>query len=166
MSGRAWALEIAMWVLIVAAVPVYVVWLVRAGYLTGQHRLPGGDVIRRVLPTLVPAAAAVLCILVGHAWWVSVVTRAAAPLRERWTVMVLLIIGGAGVLWRRRRGRSRRVQRAAELRVTGLGMPVSSSSRPPAPPNCPTSSAGVLPSPPPTRERNRAPPRGVGHGVA
>ncbi|MBD0844736.1 hypothetical protein [Streptomyces sp. TRM68416] len=97
MSGRARVLRIAMWVLIVAAVPVYVVWLVRAGYLTGQHRLPDSDVIRWALPTLVPAAAVVLCVLVGHAWWVSVATRTASPLRERWTVMVLLFIAAVSV---------------------------------------------------------------------
>lgn len=56
-GGTARALRIAMWVLIVAAVPLYVVWLVRVGYLTRQHRLPAGDVIRWALPTVTPAAA-------------------------------------------------------------------------------------------------------------
>ncbi|MGW2051921.1 hypothetical protein ACWCPF_43405 [Streptomyces sp. NPDC001858] len=99
MSGRGtlWVLRIAMWVLIVAAVPLYVVWLVRAGYLTGQHRLPAGDVIRWALPTLVPAAAVVLCVLVGQTWWMSVVACTASPLRERWAVMVLLFIAAVSV---------------------------------------------------------------------
>jgi len=100
MSGRGtlWALRIAMWVLIVAAVPVYVVWLVRVGYLTGQHRLPAGDVIRWALPTLVPAAAVVLCVLVGATWWMSVVDRTASPLRDRWPVTVLVFIAAVSVL--------------------------------------------------------------------
>lgn len=99
MSGRGSerVLRIAMWVLIVVAVPVYGVWLVRVGYLTGQHRLPAGDVIRWALPTLIPAAAVVLCVLVGATWWASVVTRMASPLRERWPVTVLLFIAAVSV---------------------------------------------------------------------
>ena len=95
--GTGLALRIAMWVLIVVAVPVYVVWLVRVGYLTGQHRLPAGDVIRWALPTLIPAAAVVLCVLVGDTWWASVVDRAASPLRERWPLTVLLFIAAVSV---------------------------------------------------------------------
>ncbi|MET9386183.1 hypothetical protein ABZY09_35250 [Streptomyces sp. NPDC002928] len=43
-QGTLWALRIAMWVLIVVAAPVYLVWLARVGYLTGQR--PEDDVTR------------------------------------------------------------------------------------------------------------------------
>lgn len=86
-----------MSVLIVAVVPLYVGWLVRVSYLTGQHRLPTGDVIRWALPTLVPAIAVVLRVVAGQMWWVSVVSRTASPLRERWSVTVLLFIAAVSV---------------------------------------------------------------------
>ncbi|MFE2319796.1 hypothetical protein ACFXC8_43210 [Streptomyces sp. NPDC059441] len=90
--GAVRALRISMWVLIMVAVPVYVVWLVRVGYLTGQHRLPADDVVRWAPPTLFPAAVIVLCATVGAMWWASVAVGTPSPLRERWPVTVLVFV--------------------------------------------------------------------------
>ncbi|MGW3652466.1 hypothetical protein [Streptomyces sp. NPDC000878] len=98
MSGRGtlWALRIAMWVLIVVAVPVYLVWLVRVGYLTGQ-RLPAGDVARWVPPVLLPSAAVLFCWMAGTTWWMSAVARTPSPLREPWIAATLVFTAVASV---------------------------------------------------------------------
>ncbi|SCF89753.1 hypothetical protein GA0115256_143719 [Streptomyces sp. DconLS] len=71
--GTLRALRIAMWVVIVVEVPLYLVWLVRAGYLTGQ-RLDGRDAARWALPVMLAAGRrGVLCggrlDVVEPAWW-------------------------------------------------------------------------------------------------
>ncbi|MFI9587016.1 hypothetical protein ACIHCQ_35545 [Streptomyces sp. NPDC052236] len=77
----------AMWVLIVVAVPLYLVWLVQVGYRAGQ-RLPDGDTARWA-PVALPPAAVVFCVAAGWTWWASVVARSGSPLRERWTLAAL-----------------------------------------------------------------------------
>ncbi|WP_328760516.1 hypothetical protein [Streptomyces sp. NBC_00271] len=95
--GAVRALRISMWVLIVVAVPVYVVWLVRVGYLTGQHRLPAGDVARWVPPVLLPPAAVLFCVMAGTTWWLSVVARTPSPLRGSWIAATLVFTAVASV---------------------------------------------------------------------
>ncbi|WP_405608178.1 hypothetical protein OG292_02515 [Streptomyces sp. NBC_01511] len=77
-------LRVLMWVLIAVDVPLYVGWLARAAYLTGQRRLPEGDLVRWALPVLLPATAVVLVLGAGAIWWVSVVGRYESPLSKRW----------------------------------------------------------------------------------
>ncbi|WP_229695673.1 hypothetical protein [Streptomyces lacrimifluminis] len=69
--------------------PVYLAWLVRVGYLTGQ-RLPAGDVARWVPPILLPPAAVLFCVMAGTTWWMSAVARTPSPLREPWIAATLV----------------------------------------------------------------------------
>ncbi|WP_329375099.1 hypothetical protein [Streptomyces sp. NBC_01483] len=94
--GAVRALQISMWVLIVVAVPVCVVWLVRVGYLTGQ-RLPEDDVTRWAPAVLLPPAAVLFCGMAGATWWMSVVDRTTSPLRERRPVTTLVFTAVASV---------------------------------------------------------------------
>lgn len=94
--GAVRALRISMWVLIVVAVPVYVVWLVQVGYLTGQQ-LPRGDVARWAPPVLLPPAAVLFCVMAGWTWWMSVVARTRSPLRERSIAASLVFVAAFSV---------------------------------------------------------------------
>ncbi|MEU2441801.1 hypothetical protein ABZ595_37315 [Streptomyces rubradiris] len=84
-------LRILMWVVIGVGVPVYLVWLVRVGYLTGQE-LPRGDVARWAPPVLLPPVAVLFCMMAGWTWWLSVVARTRSPLREKWIVASLVFV--------------------------------------------------------------------------
>lgn len=90
------ALRVALWVVIVIEVPLYLVWLVRVGYLTGQ-RLDDGDVAQWVPPVLLPSAAVVFCVAAGWAWWASMVAQERSPLRELRIVATLVFTAGASV---------------------------------------------------------------------
>ncbi|MGW2331702.1 hypothetical protein ACWC5C_38960 [Streptomyces sp. NPDC001700] len=86
--GALRGLRAVMWVLIVVAVPVYLVWLVQVGYETGQQ-LPEGDIARWAPVVLLPPAAVLFCVAAGWTWWLSVVARSESPLRERWILATL-----------------------------------------------------------------------------
>ncbi|MFJ8600062.1 hypothetical protein ACIREM_15305 [Streptomyces shenzhenensis] len=76
---------------------MYLVWLVRVGYLTGQE-LPRDDVARWAPPVLLlPPAAVLFCVMAGWMWWGSVVERTRSPLRERWIVASLVFVAAASV---------------------------------------------------------------------
>ena len=83
--GALRGLRVLMWVVIAIEVPVYLVWLVQVGYLTGQE-LPRGDVARWAPPVLLPPAAVLFCVMAGWTWWLSVVADTRSSLRERWIV--------------------------------------------------------------------------------
>jgi hypothetical protein len=85
-----------MWVVIAIEVPVYLVWLVQVGYLTGQE-LPRGDVARWAPPVLLPPAAVLFCVMAGWTWWLSVVASTRSPLRERWIVASLVFVAAFSV---------------------------------------------------------------------
>ncbi|MET7919194.1 hypothetical protein ABZU45_25520 [Streptomyces avermitilis] len=135
--GTLRALRVAMWVVIVIEVPLYLVWLVRVGYLTGQ-RLDDGDVARWVPPVLLPPAAVVFCLAAGWAWWTSMVAGEKSPLRHPripatlvFTVVASVFCGVASV-----DDPSVSIGLLSVV-VTGLGMvglffiPAASSRRPP-----------------------------------
>lgn len=94
--GTLRALRVAMWVVIMIEVPLYLVWLARVGYLTGQ-RLDDGDVARWALPVLLPPAAVVFCLAAGWAWWTSMVAREKSPLRQPRIVATLVFTVVASV---------------------------------------------------------------------
>ncbi|MCX0241813.1 hypothetical protein [Streptomyces drozdowiczii] len=84
-------LRVLMWVVIAIEVPVYLVWLVQVGYLTGQE-LPRGDIGRWAPPVLLPPAAVLFCVMAGWTWWLSVVAGTRSALRERWIVLSLVFV--------------------------------------------------------------------------
>jgi hypothetical protein len=90
-------LRVLMWAVIAVEVPVYLVWLVEVGYLTGQE-LPRGDVARWVPPVLLPPVAVLFCVIAGWTWWLSVVAGTRSPLRERWIVASLAFVAVSSVL--------------------------------------------------------------------
>jgi hypothetical protein len=94
--GTLRALRIAMWVVIVIEVPLYLVWLVRVGYLTGQQ-LDDGDAARWVPPVLLPPAAVLFCVAAGWTWWTSMVAREKSPLREPRIVASLAFVAVTSV---------------------------------------------------------------------
>ncbi|MDL5205316.1 hypothetical protein [Streptomyces sp. ALI-76-A] len=79
--GALRGLRVLMWVVIAIEVPVYLVWLVKVGYLTGQE-LPRGDVARWAPPVLLPPAAVLFCVMAGWMWWLSVVAGTRSSLRS------------------------------------------------------------------------------------
>ncbi|MFC9431926.1 hypothetical protein [Streptomyces sp. NPDC056987] len=85
-----------MWVIIAIEVPVYLVWLVQVGYLTGQE-LPRGDIGRWAPPVLLPPAAVLFCVMAGWTWWLSVVAGTRSSLRERWIVASLVFVAAFSV---------------------------------------------------------------------
>ncbi|MEV5658271.1 hypothetical protein [Streptomyces sp. NPDC052291] len=89
-------LRVLMWVVIAIEVPVYLVWLVQVGYLTGQE-LPRGDVARWAPPVLLPPAAVLFCVMAGWTWWLSVVAGTRSALRERWIVASLVFVAAFSV---------------------------------------------------------------------
>ena len=89
--GALRGLRVLMWVVIAIEVPVYLVWLVQVGYLTG-HQLPRGDVARWSPTVLLPSAAVLFCVMAGWTWWGAVVARTRSPLRERWIVASLAFV--------------------------------------------------------------------------
>ncbi|MEU0163375.1 hypothetical protein ABZ154_32460 [Streptomyces sp. NPDC006261] len=89
-------LRVLMWVVIAIEVPVYLVWLVEVGYLTGQE-LPRGDVARWAPPVLLPPAAVLFCVMAGWTWWLSVVAGTRSALRERWIVASLVFVAAFSV---------------------------------------------------------------------
>ncbi|MFE9360378.1 hypothetical protein ACFYPB_40780 [Streptomyces olivaceoviridis] len=89
-------LRILMWVVIAVGVPVYLVWLVQVGYLTGQQ-LPRGDVARWAPPVLLPPVAVLFCVMAGWTWWLSVVACSRSALRERWIVASLVFVAVSSV---------------------------------------------------------------------
>ncbi|WP_217210241.1 hypothetical protein [Streptomyces sp. AC550_RSS872] len=94
--GALRGLRILMWVVIAVEVPVYLVWLVQVGYLTGQQ-LHRGDVARWVPPVLLPPAAVLFCVMAGWTWWTSVVARTRSPLREPWIAGSLVFVAVTSV---------------------------------------------------------------------
>ncbi|MFF4227467.1 hypothetical protein ACFYZH_32095 [Streptomyces abikoensis] len=94
--GALRGLRALMWMVIAVEVPVYLVWLVRVGYLAGQE-LPRGDVARWAPPVLLPPAAVLFCVMAGWVWWGSVVERTRSPLRERWIVVSLVFVAASSV---------------------------------------------------------------------
>ncbi|WP_029383077.1 hypothetical protein [Streptomyces leeuwenhoekii] len=90
-------LQTLMWIVIVIEVPVYLVWLVQVGYLTGQE-LPCGDIARWAPPVLLPLVAVLFCVMAGWTWWLSVVARTRSPLREKWVVASLAFVAVSSVL--------------------------------------------------------------------
>ncbi|MYR90614.1 hypothetical protein GTY41_38295 [Streptomyces sp. SID685] len=95
--GTLRALRVAIWVVIAVEVPLYLVWLVRVGYLTGQ-RLDGGDASRWALPVLLPPAAVVFCAAAGWTWWISMVAQEKSPLREPQILLSLAFVAAVSVL--------------------------------------------------------------------
>ncbi|MFJ4329145.1 hypothetical protein ACIP3A_39380 [Streptomyces tricolor] len=95
--GALRGLRVLMWVVIAVEVPVYLVWLVQVGYLTG-HDLPRGDVARWAPPVLLPPVAVLFCVMAGWTWWLSVVARNRSPLWEKWIVASLVFVAVSGVL--------------------------------------------------------------------
>ncbi|MFE2384565.1 hypothetical protein [Streptomyces misionensis] len=89
-------LRVLMWVVIAVGVPVYLVWLVQVGYLTGQG-LPRGDIARWAPPVLLPPVAVLFCVMAGWTWWLSVVSRHRSPLREPWIVASLVFVAASSV---------------------------------------------------------------------
>ncbi|MFJ3198620.1 hypothetical protein ACIPJQ_39030 [Streptomyces griseoviridis] len=89
-------LRVLMWVVIAIEVPVYLVWLVEVGYLTGQE-LPRGDVARWAPPVLLPPAAVLFCVMAGWTWWLSVVAGTRSALREPWIVASLVFVAAFSV---------------------------------------------------------------------
>ncbi|MEE6269113.1 hypothetical protein V2E29_26190 [Streptomyces diastatochromogenes] len=87
-QGALRGLRAALWVMIVVAVPLYLIWLARVGYRAG-HRLPEGDTARWAPVALLPPAAVVFCVMAGWTWWASIVARSSSPLRERWILATL-----------------------------------------------------------------------------
>ncbi|MFG2097312.1 hypothetical protein [Streptomyces sp. NPDC048612] len=94
--GALRGLRFVMWVVIVVEVPVYLVWLVQVGYLTGQE-LPRSDVARWAPPILLPPVAVLFCVMAGWTWWLSVVARTRSPLREKWIVASLVFVAVSSV---------------------------------------------------------------------
>ncbi|MFD7631735.1 hypothetical protein ACFV7Q_38000 [Streptomyces sp. NPDC059851] len=94
--GALRGLRVLMWVVIAVEVPVYLVWLVQVGYLTGQE-LPRGDVARWAPPVLLPPAAVLFCVMAGWMWWGAVVAATRSPLRERWIVASLVFVAAFSV---------------------------------------------------------------------
>ncbi|WP_445403148.1 hypothetical protein ACSMX9_29970 (plasmid) [Streptomyces sp. LE64] len=94
--GALRGLRVLMWVVIAVEVPVYLVWLVQVGYLTGQE-LPRGDVARWAPPVLLPPAAVLFCVMAGWTWWLSVVAGTRSSLRERWIVVSLVFVAAFSV---------------------------------------------------------------------
>ncbi|MFJ1751270.1 hypothetical protein ACIOJD_34335 [Streptomyces sp. NPDC088116] len=94
--GALRGLRVLMWVVIAVEVPVYLVWLVQVGYLTGQE-LPRGDIARWAPPVLLPPAAVLFCVMAGWTWWLSVVAGTRSSLRERWIVISLVFIAAFSV---------------------------------------------------------------------
>ncbi|MEW2623573.1 hypothetical protein [Streptomyces sp. NPDC048106] len=84
------------WVVIVIEVPVYLVWLVQVGYLTGQE-LPRGDIARWAPPVLLQPVAVLFCVMAGWTWWLSVVARTRSPLREGWIIASLGFVAVSSV---------------------------------------------------------------------
>ncbi|MFF8910973.1 hypothetical protein [Streptomyces olivaceoviridis] len=89
-------LRILMWVVIAVGVPVYLVWLVQVGYITGQQ-LPRGDVARWAPPVLLPPVAVLFCVMAAWTWWLSVVACSRSALRERWIVASLVFVAVSSV---------------------------------------------------------------------
>ncbi|WP_331762199.1 hypothetical protein OG524_36245 (plasmid) [Streptomyces sp. NBC_01520] len=89
-------LRVWMWVGIALGVPVYLVWLVQVGYLTGQE-LPRGDVARWAPPVLLPPVAVLFCVMAGWTWWLSVLAGTRSPLRERWILASLVFVAAFSV---------------------------------------------------------------------
>ncbi|MCE0447069.1 hypothetical protein LT493_29605 [Streptomyces tricolor] len=166
------ALRVAMWVVIVVEVPLYLAWLVRAGYLTGQ-RLDDGDAARWALPVLLLPAAVVFCAAAGWTWWTSMVAQAKSPLPEPRIALSLAFVAVASVLCGVAAVDDPSVSIGLlSVVVTGLGMVglffIPAVGSPPAagrfavaPP--PDARARTGRSPP---GRDRSPARGVGHGSA
>ncbi|WP_422399143.1 hypothetical protein [Streptomyces netropsis] len=94
--GALRGLRVLMWVVIAIEVPVYLVWLVQVGYLTGQE-LSRGDVARWAPPVLLPPAAVLFCVMAGWTWWLSVVAGTRSSLRERWIVASLVFVAAFSV---------------------------------------------------------------------
>ncbi|NEA46683.1 hypothetical protein [Streptomyces sp. SID10815] len=94
--GALRGLRVLMWVVIAIEVPVYLVWLVQVGSLTGQD-LPRGDVAQSVPPVLLPPAAVLFCVMAGWTWRLGVVARTRSPLRERWIVASLVFVAVSSV---------------------------------------------------------------------
>ncbi|MFB7258113.1 hypothetical protein [Streptomyces nojiriensis] len=95
--GALRGLRVLMWGVIAVEVPVYLVWLVQVGYLTGQQ-LSQGDAARWAPPVLLPPAAVLFCVAAGWLWWGSVVdNRARSPLREPWIVATLVFVAVSSV---------------------------------------------------------------------
>ncbi|MGF0167540.1 hypothetical protein ACQRET_26500 [Streptomyces koyangensis] len=94
--GALRGLRVLMWAVIAIEVPVYLVWLVQVGYLTGQE-LPRGDVARWAPPVLLPPAAVLFCVMAGWTWWLSVVAGTRSSLRERWIVLSLMFVAAFSV---------------------------------------------------------------------
>ncbi|MET9017047.1 hypothetical protein [Streptomyces olivaceoviridis] len=94
--GALRGLRVLMWVVIAIEVQMYLVWLVRVGYLTGQE-LPRGDVARWAPPVLSPPVAVLFCVMAGWTWWLSVVARNRSPLREGWIVASLVFVAVSSV---------------------------------------------------------------------
>lgn len=94
--GTLRGLRVLMWLVIAIEVPVYLVWLVRVGYLTGQE-LPRVDVARWAPPVLLPPVAVLFCVMAGWTWWLSVVARNRFPLREGWIVASLVFVAVSSV---------------------------------------------------------------------
>ncbi|WP_454605421.1 hypothetical protein [Streptomyces tendae] len=89
-------------------VPLYLVGLVRVGYLTGQ-RLDDGDVARWAPPVLLPPAAVVFRVA---AWWTSMVAEEKPPLRQPQIAPTLVFTVAASVFCGWHRSTIRRCQSA------------------------------------------------------